>query len=44
MKQNNGKFIFYALGIVILAGMVFVAAKEISPQTTHVETEIIPQK
>lgn len=44
MKQNNNRFIFFLFGILILIGIIFVAAKEITPETTAVENEITPQK
>ena len=44
MKEKNNNIIFYLIGIVILCGIAFVAIKEVSPNKTHVETEISVNK
>lgn len=40
MKQKNYNWIYAALIILILVGVVYVATKDISPISHHVEKEV----
>lgn len=40
MKQKNTRFALYLIIFALLAGAVFVALKDIEPQTTHVTKTI----
>ena len=41
MRQKKSKFIYYVLGIAILAGLIFAAMLEFPVKIEHVE-EVIP--
>ena len=43
MKQKKSKLWIYILCAVILSGIIFVATKEISPKTNHIEKTIALQ-
>ena len=37
MRQKKSNAIFYVLGAVVLAGILFVVSREVSVKTEHVE-------
>ena len=44
MKQKNNRPLLYMLSARVLLGIVYVAAKDISPETVHVEKNIAIHK
>ncbi len=40
MRQKNYKWIYYILIVAVLGGVVYIAAKDISPATQHIEQDI----
>ncbi len=40
MRQKKSNWIYYVLGLAVLAAAVFVVLHEVPLQTTHVEEEI----
>lgn len=44
MKQKNNRPLLYILCAIVLLGIVYVATKDISPKTVHVEKNIAIHK
>ena len=40
MRQKNYKWLYYVLIVIVLGVVVYIATKDISPITRHVEQDI----
>lgn len=40
MRQKNYKWIYYILIVAVLGGVVYIAAKDITPITRHMEQDV----
>lgn len=40
MRQKNYKWLYYVLIVIVLGAVVYIATKDISPITHHVEQDV----